>query len=887
MKKSISVLLLLALCVFAFAACNKNNDTLKEAGEYLYGIYKDDSEVTPSDYDVAGRVTVGDKVFTVEWSVDVTEGVTIKESTKEGFYTVDVNEKTDKDISYVLTATIKDEKGNSVQKTFNRKVPKYTVATYAQYAAAEDDTALVVEGIVAGIFSKSNGSNANGLYLQDLNGEGGYYLYNMEKDPSADLGIKVGMTLSATGKKDTYNGTYELVSATVEIIDSTVKTVEPVDYTEVFKNASALTDEALVGKQSMLVTIKGVEITGSDESNGYYKFKLGNLETYIRISSSNNCISKDEITAVKAAHGEHFSYSANVTGIVSLYSGSFYLIPASADVFEYLSVIEKTPAEKVQIEKDGLSLKTEISKSSELELALTGKNYSDVAISWSIVSDENGCAKLDGGKLAINLQKTASTLKVKATITCGDATDSVEFEISVAAIPTKVAQIVDSPVVGTPYKFMLSHTNLGKDLYINGEMSGYYYATTESADEAVDVYLEEATGGYYLYCMKDGKKQYLNIIKNGQYNNVTFTDAPASVFTYDATLKTVVTTLENTKYAYGTSKSGTYTTFSANNMDKYAESTCIAHFVELVEAGPHTVEAPVENTAYKFMLAHGKLEKNFYLTGAMNGYYYETTTNVAEAVDVYLEAVTDGYSVYCMKDGKKQYMNIVKNGTYINVTFTDTPTSVFTYDTTLMTVVTEVEGTKYIYGTNSSKTYETISSGKADDSANLFIAHFITYVGEIATEEPEVKPEVSVTVVDTPAEKTAYKFMLTQEGLSKNLFITGEMNGYYFATTSDTAEAVDVYLEKVADGYNLYCMKGDKKQYMNIIENGQYINVTFTDTPTSVFTYDATLKTVVTKLGEESFLYGTSGTYSTFSANNVTKEGVYVAHFVTVTVVEK
>lgn len=880
MKKSISILLLLALCVFAFAACNKNNDALTEAGEYLYGIYKDDAEATPSDYDVAGRVTVGDTVFTVEWSVDVTEGVTIKESTKDGFYTVDVNEKTDKEIVYVLTATIKDDKGNSVQKTFNRKVPKYSVATYAEYAAAEDDAALVVEGIVSGIFSKSNGSSANGLYLQDLKGEGGYYLYNMDSDPSADLGIKVGMTLSATGKKDTYNGTYELVSAKVEIIDSTIKDVEPLDYTEIFKNASALTDTSLVGKQSTLVTIKGVEITGIDESNGYYKFKLGELETYIRISSSNNCISKDEIATVKAGHAEHFSYSANVTGLVSLYSGSFYLVPVSVDTFEYLTLIEKTPAEKVEIEKGNLSLKTEVSKSTDLELALKGSNYDDVAIAWSIVSDTNSCAAINGSKLTITLQKAASTLKVKATLTCGEATDSVEFEIAVAAIPTKVAQIVDSPVAGTPYKFMLSHTNLGKDLYITGEMSGYYYATTESSDETPDVYLEETTGGYYLYFMKDGKKQYMNIIQNGTFTNVTFTDAPASVFTYDATLKTVVTKVSDTTYAYGTSSSGTYTTFSANNMDKYATTTCIAHFVELVEVGPHIVDTPAENTAYKFMLNHETLGKNFYVNGAMNGYYYDTTTKVAEAVDVYLEAVTGGYNVYCMKDGKKQYMNIVANGTYINVTFTDTPASVFTYDATLKTIVTTVNDVKYIYGTNSAKTFETISSGKADESANLFIAHFVTYVGEIVAEET---PKATVTTVDTPAEKTAYKFMLTQEGLSKDLFITGEMNGYYYATTSDASEAIDVYLEAVTGGYNLYCMKNGQKKYMNIVANGTFINVTFTDAPASVFTYDATLKTVVTTVGEESFVYGTSGTYNTFSANNKTKEGVYVAHFVTVT----
>lgn len=879
MKKILPLLIVLALCLTAFIACS-NNETadIEEAGEYLFSLYKDDSTVTNTDYDVAGQVILnGNDKFTVEWTVDDTANVTIKESSKSGFYTIDINEKTPTEVTYTLTATIKGADGKTVTKTFTRTIPAYKVFGYAEYAASADDASVVVEGVVIGIMSKSTGSSANSIYLQGANNDGGYYVYNLAEDPIADLGIKVGMTVSVSGVKDTYNGLHEVVNATATITDSTIKTVEPLDYTEAFKNAANLTDEALVSKQSLLVTIKGVEITTQDESSGYYKFKLGDNETYVRISSSNNCLTKDEITAFKKGHTEHAVWTANVTGIVQLYSGAFYLIPADANAFEYLSEITKTDAEKVEMEKNALSLKTDIMKDTDLELALTGKTYSEVAISWSIVNDANGCAKLDGSKLALKLQKAASKLTVKATITCGAATDSTEFEISIAAIPTKTAQVVTSPVAGTAYKFMMVHEGLGKDLYINGEMSGYYYATTESADEAVDVYLEEVTGGYNLYCMKDGKKQYLNIVASGTYINVTYTDAPASVFTYDKTLNTLVTVVGENSYFYGTSKTKTYNTFSAQKTTN--TDMCVAQLVELVEVGPNVVDAPAEKTAYKFMLAHEGLAKNLYITGDMSGYYYATTENVAEAADVYLEAVSGGYNMYCMKGDKKQYMNIVANGTYINVTFTDTPTTTFTYDATLKTVVAVVGDTSYVYSTSSSKTYDTISSGKTSASDSLFIAHFVTYVGEIVAVE---EPEVTVTAVDTPAANTAYKFMLTQDGLSKDLFMTGAMNGYYYATSSKASEAADVYVETVTGGYNLYCMKDGKKQYMNIVDSGSHINVTFTDAPTSVFTYDATLKTFVTTVGETVYFYGTYGTYNTFSAQKTTSTDSYVAHIVTV-----
>ena len=177
MKKIIALMLTLMLCAFAFVACQQEpaGNGLDAAGDYLFSLYKDDKAVTPSDYDVVGLIKIGDVTYNVEWSVNA-DGITVKESSKAGFFTIDVDEKTATEINYTLTATVKAADGSSVQKTFDRTVPAYKLMSYAEYAAAADDTTVAVKGIIVGIFSKSNGSSANGLYLQDENGEGGYYV---------------------------------------------------------------------------------------------------------------------------------------------------------------------------------------------------------------------------------------------------------------------------------------------------------------------------------------------------------------------------------------------------------------------------------------------------------------------------------------------------------------------------------------------------------------------------------------------------------------------------------------------------------------------------------------------------------------------------------------
>ena len=80
----------------------------------------------------------------------------------------------------------------------------------------------------------------------------------------------------------------------------------------------------------------------------------------------------------------------------------------------------------------------------------------------------------------------------------------VETEPPAAQLPE-----VSAPVADTAYKFGLQQNGLdGKVYYFTGEESGNYLATSTSLSDAAPVYLEQAEGGYYLYCLKDGVKKY-------------------------------------------------------------------------------------------------------------------------------------------------------------------------------------------------------------------------------------------------------------------------------------------------------------------------------------------------------------------------------------------
>ena len=127
-------------------------------------------------------------------------------------------------------------------------------------------------------------------------------------------------------------------------------------------------------------------------------------------------------------------------------------------------------------------------------------------------------------------------------------------------------EVVTAPVAGTAYKFGMVQGNVNNTIYyLKGGMSGHYMDTTDKGSKAIDVYLEETTGGYYLYTLDGTTKTYINMVVSGTYVNGAYEATASTVYTYDATSKTVIATVtvgtyEPSPYWFGTRNDNTYTT---------------------------------------------------------------------------------------------------------------------------------------------------------------------------------------------------------------------------------------------------------------------------------------------------------------------------------------
>lgn len=197
-------------------------------------------------------------------------------------------------------------------------------------------------------------------------------------------------------------------------------------------------------------------------------------------------------------------------------------------------------------------------------------------------------------------------------------------------------------------------------------------------------------------------------------------------------------------------KAGT-ATITAKVSDSITATSTIT--VEDLETEPTVVLNPVVGTSYKLGIKHlGLYAKQgtdwYYATGAMSGYYADTSAIHTAGADFTIEEATGGYHLACTVGTEKTYVNLVSDGTYTNIKYETAASSVYTVNAT-GELVTKIGEEDYVIGTSSSSLYNTLSPRKA--SASSYVATLLD-VSALGSQEPETTPEPAAITVTKIAE---------------------------------------------------------------------------------------------------------------------------------------
>lgn len=666
-RSAIVCVLVLIMCLTAFVACDKDKDGqddlsgLGKAKDYVKQLYINNNEETAADYTVVSKVNIAGTIYNVSWTVAITtEGAdadSVKVVAGESNVTIDVIDMAESEIKYVLTATITDAKGNTETVSFNRKVPKFHVATWKEYAEAKDGKLLVVDGIVTMFNSKKDGASYNNMYIQD--NDGAYYAYSMDEDPK-DKNIAVGMKVRLTGTKKNNNVTYELEKVLIkEVLDTNVQEVAPININELLANATSVKDKKLTNLQGSIITLTDAILVEVDDSQKYCYFTVGGIKTYIRPSASAGFLSSKEITAFMKAFKEKIGYTATITGQALVYNNAFHMQPISKDAVEYGAVANLTPAEQVKFVKDNANALSDVTYNGySVTLPSASDIFTDVKIAWTV--DNTEICKIENGVATFTYDDTKEGGKVKLTATYTHATDT-----TVAPLQNEYTLELLAPQEATVEQFLTKDED-GK-VYI---ITGYIVADGSSSGKGSFV-VADATGAVFSYNKADvalgdkvkvfgtrsssnGVPQIgtLNVVKVDDGTTYTYPEAKViDGTTLDLSTLTKTSIVDYTgKYTKVTGltfyKDGTYNSAGLLKEGKTAGSTAKDDYTQVLSLYSASDAIP-EDWAGKPIVVYGYVrgfKADTYLTiqVAKVEIGYDDATKVAQAKEALTEAKIGG-----------------------------------------------------------------------------------------------------------------------------------------------------------------------------------------------------------------------------------------------------
>ena len=479
--------------------------------ESVYVTYKDDvlrmedfklptKQIT---YDDADNMIVVDLAWELVFVDGVEGAVTAGEVDADGnanFHVVYDAEHSTVETNFKLICKVTDANGNEETIELNYNVPAFKYATYQEFAAAASSSSsevLNVAGTVVAVYK-------SGVYLIDDQGYG-FYAYSPTFEGTMDqnsllAAYPIGSKVIASGTAALYNGQYEFnKGCSVKLVEAGSDYVIPYqDATEAFANAKSAKDvETLDHLQNTVVSINDITIADIDAANFYYYFTVGesNVKFYLRTSGSFNDFTNEKVNKIVEEWTE--GYKANIKGLVTVYSGSYYITPIELDAVEITSRTLSDEA-KVEIALGTAEREygTTFTSGGSFDLITTDEN--GVSYSYEVLSGET--IKVEGGKLVVTpaAENTQNVLKVTATL--GELVQSTEITVEVASSKMDLVTADELAALG------------------EGAKGQFYYGgiVTEVANTKYgNMYIQDQNGKtFYVYGLYDGANNRYDAMEN-------------------------------------------------------------------------------------------------------------------------------------------------------------------------------------------------------------------------------------------------------------------------------------------------------------------------------------------------------------------------------------
>ncbi len=462
MKKILAAVLVLFTFALLFVSCGKKDepkkiteDVFNDAVEMFVEYNKPTAanSVKGANFELPSKI-VDYQGFDLDvaWSVVGGNGlVSVAEGSKENTVTVKVNKYADNDTDFTMKGTVTcGEFTKDVE--FKYSIAQYVIATWQYWTENVKDVTMNIKGVVVAKYPYSAENKNTGVFIQDLDGEHGYFAYRMKCDSQSayDNDLKIGNVIEVNGTTSIYNGFREMgAGCTYNVVkneDGSVMTgeVKKVDIEGIIGNNTAL-DQL----QGVLCTLNGFKVKSIDwntnKADNYYEKGAGSV--YVTLTkggkdfkiylSTSNQLTLDELKSEyeKIAVG----YTVNVEGPMSWYNAA-QLYPCAGGITVVST--EVSAEDKMEEEISKISIPVSAKEEVTLTLPATGATYSEVTFEWTAPDAEG--VKLEGNVLTLTPSGANAEVTLLLTVKCGGTEKKVEYTIVLVAGEMSYEDIVNA-----------------------------------------------------------------------------------------------------------------------------------------------------------------------------------------------------------------------------------------------------------------------------------------------------------------------------------------------------------------------------------------------------------------------------------------------------------
>lgn len=875
MKKLLVSLLAVSFCLASFASCGGDNNSdngnstpdsssstpveetttdVEGAADYLDSWLIEQDVETRRDFTRPNSLVypaVGGYTYTITWSVDVAEEI-VKLVVNGDETKVDVNENMAENTEFVLTATVSDGNGNEVQ------VPFYHTLLKAPSVVPQAINEAPVEGEAYKLYMYQVTKKAE-LYFKGT--MSGYYLATT--DAGMEEAYKEAVDISienVEGKEGVFYLTFE---------DPTNGTKQYIGMTNT-KN-----DKGTHVSATYQPTRTFDHITDEQLAEGTYEWTW-NAEIGTVVATIKNATYKNEAGETVTQDGTFY------LGTDSTYMtyGPMHVEEADnadACIGYLVKMVDKssiTDDVKVATEKQALNITTSYTGAATAELPVNGSTYGDVAIAWAV--KEGDIVAIENNVITVSNPTAPAKAIVTATITLGEVSETIDFEISVNPDTSNLtaAQIVEIAyglqpgenfgpctltgvitVVNSAYSEQYGNVSVTIDVEGTDKTMYCYRIVGAGANEIAPGYTITVTGTITNY---NGTIEYAQgaTIDSFVYGEPPVveepTDAPAadSVITIKEALTYGATFAHNTystdKYYVEAKIDNVYNTQYGNMylIDEEGNKLCIY--------GTYNADGTVRYDAMEVQPVAGDTVKIYGAIGTYNGTVQfknawivahtpaaggetpeqpepeqpETQAPAADSVLTIPEALAYGATFAHNTYSTDKYYVIATVKKVTNTQYGN------------MTLIDEAGNELTVYGSYSadgSTRYDAMESKPVDgDTVKVYgvIGTYNTavqlknaWIIEFETNEDYVEPELPESFLKgLPVEGAQYYIKALDY---ENSYIQGVSdNGKYLTVGAEPALTVSV--ELVAGKTNEFYLKLSNGQYINSASSGNYIAVATT-----------------------------------------------------------